>query len=206
MSIAKVQFVLAACAVVAAGAFLVAGPLNPPSGPVSAGGKTTQEIYDAVTNISGSIGTVGGRGPAVPGGDRSAGTFAISAGAQSFSGPILGLRLLMRRNAPLGGGGSTGAAVFDGCTIVREMGDGSARAYRIIATGQHAQTATAVVPSLSGNTSYAFSDVTIVGFRHYNIQRSDGSMAAMEELDLAFTSLGVTDASGFSYTHYLAQP
>lgn len=206
MSTSKHLFVIAGCAVVAAGAFLVAGPLNPPNGPVSAGGKTTQEIYDAVTNISGSIGTVGGRGPAVPGGNRTQGTFSITAGAQSFSGPILGLRLTMRTPLQSGGGGAGGPTVFDGCTIVREMGDGSAKAYRISATRQHAQTAAAVVPSAGGNTSYAFSDVSIIGYRQFNIQRADGSMAAIEELDLSFVSLGVTDASGFSYTYNLAQP
>ena len=197
MAASKHLFVISGSAVVAAGAFLIAGPLNPPTGPVSAGGKTTQEVFDAVTNISGSIGAVGGRGPAVPGGNRAAGTFSITAGAQSFSGPILGLRFALRQ--PTQGGLPAGEVAVDGCTIVREMGDGTGKAFRMIVTRQHGSTATAVVPSAGGNTTYQFSDVVLLGHRHYNIQRADGSFAAMEELDVSFVQLTVTDATGFSY-------
>lgn len=46
---------------IAAGAFLAgarsvhAGPLNPPGGPVGSTGRTTQEIFDAVNGVSGSV-------------------------------------------------------------------------------------------------------------------------------------------------------
>jgi hypothetical protein len=205
MATRKYHFVVGGCAVVAAGAFLIAGPLNPPTGPVSAGGKTTQEIYDAVTNVGGSIGAVGGRGPAVPGASRTQGTFSVTApNSNSFSGPILGLRLAVR--TPTSGGLPSGQTVVDGCTIVRELSDGSAKAFRLIGTNGAITTATAVVPSASGNTTYVFTAARVFGVRHFNIQRSDGTFAAMEELDLSFQSVAVTDAGGTSYTFSLVQP
>lgn len=205
MGTSKYHFLVGGCAVVAAGAFLVAGPLNPPTGPVSAGGKTTQEIYDAVTNIGGSIGAVGGRGPAVPGVNRAMGTFSVTAvNGLSFSGSLLGMRLAVR--TPNSGGQATGQSVFDSCTFVRELGDGSAKAFRLQMTNQAITTATAVVPSAGGNTTYTITGGRVFGNRHYNIQRADGSFATIEEIDLGFQTLTVADPSGTSYTHSLVAP
>ena len=205
MSIGRTHFFIGGCAVVAAGAFLVAGPLNPPTGPVSAGGKTTQEIYDAVTNIGGSIGAVGGRGPAVPGGNRTQGTFALTASAgQSFSGSMLGLRLAVR--TPTSGGQPSGQPVVDGCTIVREISDGSASVLRLQITGGIISAATAVVPASGGSMTYAFATARVSGTRNYNIQRADGSYAAIEEFDLTFQQVTVTDPGGRSYTYSLVNP
>jgi len=205
LSNCKYHFVVGGCAVVAAGAFLVAGPLNPPTGPVSAGGKTTQEIYDAVTNISGSIGAVGGRGPAVPGSNRTMGTFSVTAAnGLSFSGSLLGMRMAAR--TPTSGGQASGAATIDNCTFVRELGDSSAKAFRLQMSAQTITTASAVVPSAGGNVTYSLTNARIVGDRHYNIQRSDGSFATIEEIDMIFQSLTVADPSGTSYTYSPSLP
>ncbi|MFT3684100.1 MAG: hypothetical protein QM783_04075 [Phycisphaerales bacterium] len=200
MSQIKMQTILAASAVIAAGAFLLAGPLNPPSGPVSAGGKTTQEIYDAVTNISGSIGSVGGRGPAVPGATRTQGTLSMTAPSSlSFTGPLLGLRIASR--VPTSGGVPSGAFTFDGCTFVREAGDASSKTFRMAAQNVAITSAVAVVPAAGGTMTYTLSGARIVGHRNYNVQRSDGSFATIEEIDCTFQSLTIADSSGsFSYS------
>lgn len=206
MNQTTMRTVLALSAVIGigGGAFLLAGPLNPPAGPVSAGGKTTQEIYDAVTGLSGNIGSVGGRGPAVPGANvPSGGTIAVTGNAStSFSGPITGMRLSCSSTwSTGGGGGAVTPRVLAPVTVTRELGPASARSWRLHTSAALISTATITVPCSGGSTVYTLSDCRVVGFRNYSIQRADGTMAAMEEIDFATTSLGVVDSTGNSYSY-----
>lgn len=197
---------IATATVVAAAAFLVAGPLNPPAGPVSAGGKTTQEIYDAVTGLSGNIGAVGGRGPAVPGANIPAGgTISVSGGPPgTFSSAITGMRLAGSATFSSGGGGSGTIRTLNPVTVTREIRSGTTRSFRLFAAGSPVQSVTITIPSTGGNTVYAMTDARVLGFRNYYIQRADGTMAAMEEIDFGVATLTVTDPSGESYVWNIA--
>lgn len=191
------------CVVAATSVWLVAGPLNPPEGPVQSGGKTTQEIYDAVTGVSNSLGVVGGRGPAVPGADRGAGSLSIT-GSRPVSGPILGLRFSGVRPPATGTGSGGTASVYrvQSFTVVRELGVGSASAFRLTSAAQAAPTAVIRVPAAGGDMVYTLSTVTVVGQRQYHIQRADGTFASIEELDLNFDQIAVAAPDGTS-THNL---
>jgi hypothetical protein len=197
-SSSRVSSLAAAVLVVAGAAWLLAGPLNPPTGPVSAGGKTTQEIYDAVTGISSSIGAVGGRGPAVPGGNGGSGTLAV-AGASPVGGSIIGMRLSVAAPVPSTGTGGRALVQGSGITVVREASAGSANAWKLCVNGTHVQTATITMVGSAGTTTYLLNDVVIIGYRDYFVQRSDGTFGAIEELDLYPVDVRVTDPSGTSY-------
>ena len=176
--------------------WLYAGPLNPPNGPVNSGGKTTQEIYDQVTANSLALGAIGGRGPAIPGGNFSPGTFTISS-TPVMSGPILGMRSSFSTPVILGsGGGTVGRTLLNSLTIVREMGAVSAPAFKNLTSGLVFANCTITIPSTGGNTVYTMTNVYITGQRHTTIQRADGTFAAIEELDFTPILLRQTDPSG----------
>jgi hypothetical protein len=182
-------------------AWLSAGPLNPPSGPVSSGGKTTQEIFDAVTGNSLAIGAVGGRGPAVPGANVAAGSFTLSTNP-AMSGPILGMRSSLLTPTTIGtGGGTSSRTVFESLTIVRNMGGTATPAFRNLVGGTSLNSCTVTIPSNGGNTVYTLTNVFVSGLRHSTIQRADGTYAAIEEIDLVPTILRITDPSGNTWSY-----
>lgn len=176
--------------------WLYAGPLNPPNGPVNSGGKTTQEIYDQITANSLAVGAIGGRGPAIPGGNFSPGTFSISS-TPAMSGPILGMRSSFSTPISLGsGGGTVGRTLLNTLTIVREMGGTTAPAWRNLTTGTAFTTCTITIPSAGGNTVYVLTSTFVSGLRHTTIQRADGTYAAIEEIDFVPVTLRQTDPNG----------
>jgi hypothetical protein len=189
----------------AAVAWLRAGPINPPSGPVTAGGKTTQEIYDAVSANSQATGAIGGRGPAVPGANLGGGSFSLSTSPVAVGGPILGMRSSFSLALSAGPGGTTiGASQFNSLTIVRDMASVDASLYKAVTFGTNVSTGTITIPSAGGNTVYTLTNSFITGLRHSNIQRADGTFGAIEEIDLTPTTVLITDPSGghwqYNYT------
>ncbi|CAN5743901.1 hypothetical protein BH11PLA1_BH11PLA1_07010 [soil metagenome] len=199
MKIRSTSVVIAAVISAAGATWIVAGPLNPPTGPVSAGGATSQEIYDAVTGISGALGNAGARAPAVPGENSGAGSFTI-AYATVVSGPMIGMRLSVHNPVIIGGSGSS-RAVFDGVTIIRETGPGDAALYKALTTGQFAPTASITVPTSGGGDDvYALGNVAVTGIRSFQVQRADGSMVTIEEIDLISRDLRFTDSEGGTWT------
>jgi hypothetical protein len=184
---------------VGAGAGLLwAGPLNPPTGPISSGGKTTQEIYDAVTGISNSIGG-SGRGPAVPGSSVAAGSLSIPASGPfaAINVPLIGLRLSMTGANYQSNGQILGTTTLTGCTLVREIGAGGASQLRMMSGGFAMSTATATINAPGGGTTtYQFGPAVISGMRSYSVQRADGTYASIEEIDLSMQSVRVTDSGG----------
>lgn len=185
------------------GVLVIGGPLNPPSGPISSGGQTTQEIFDAVTGLSNAIGG-SNRGPAIPGADYTGGTIACtntSIGSYPpVSGPILGAR-------------SSAGYVFDPLTrttsaranpgniiVVREMGPGSADFFRAsVSAGSYGQVVL-TIPTAGGTIEHKIVNVSISGLRYFNMQRADGSYAALEEIEFSGqTSDSIKEPSGSSF-------
>ena len=117
--------VVALCAVAVGAGLLWAGPLNPPTGPISSGGKTTQEIYDAVTGISNSIGG-SGRGPAVPGGNAAVGSLSLPASGTfgPINAPLTGMRLNITGSTFNSNGQILGTTALTGMTVIRDVGAG----------------------------------------------------------------------------------
>ena len=189
--------VLVGSVIVASGAlWLSAGPLNPPSGPVSAGGKTTQEIFNAVTANSAATGAIGSRGPAVPGASFTGGTITAATNP-ALSGAILGVRSSLTTPPPVfGGGGGAGRTVFNSLTVVRESGASSSGPFRAMTTGAPLATTTVIVPASGGNITLEMTNVYVVGLRHFHIQRADGTFASIEEIDLFPERLRVTGSDG----------
>lgn len=192
--------------IVASGAlWLSAGPLNPPSGPVSAGGKTTQEIFDAVSANSAATGAIGNRGPAVPGANYAGGTIALAT-TPAISGPILGLRTNVSAPTPVfGGGGGAGRASVGSFTVVRETGVGSSGPFRAVTSGVPAATATITVPSSGGNLLFLLTNAYVIGHREFSIQRADGTFAAIEEIDLYPERIRITGTDGGTWQWNFAQ-
>jgi hypothetical protein len=189
--------VVALCMVGAGAGLLWAGPLNPPTGPISSGGKTTQEIYDAVTGISNSIGG-SGRGPAVPGGSVAVGSLSIPASGPfaAINVPLIGLRLSMTGASYQTNGQILGTTTLTGCTLVREIGAGEASQLRMMSGGFSISAATATINSAGGPTTYQFGPAVISGMRSYSVQRADGTYGSIEEIDLSMQSVRVTDSAG----------
>ncbi len=187
----------------AGAALLWGGPLNPPTGPISSGGKTTQEIYDAVTGISNSVGG-SARGPAVPGGNTAAGTLAIPASGTfpAYTVPLVGLRLAMTGSNINGSGQIIGNPSFTGVTFVREMGPGDASQLRLAGSGFALGTVTATLGNPGGGvTTYTFTTSVVAGLRHYSVQRADGTFGSMEELDFSTTALRITEPGGATWNY-----
>lgn len=187
----------------ACAAWLIAGPINPPSGPVTSGGKTTQEIYDAVTANSLATGAIGSRGPAVPGATFSAGTIQFMPGV---SGAILGMRLSVSSTPTFSNGTLTASQpIFNSLTIIRDMSSGDGVLWRYLVQSRlETNTATITIPCSGGNMVYSLASWIITGQRHMNIQRADGTFAAIEEFDVTVSSLRVTDPSGTTYQYNFA--
>lgn len=178
-----------------AAAALLAGPLNPPAGPVTPGGKTTQEIYDALTASSAATGAIGARGPAVPGADRSVASITTT-DTPGINGPLLGLRTSF--TAPFTFAGGSSLPQQGPITIVRELGGGSGAAFRGLTLRGPFSAMSITVPSAGGNTLYTLQSVMVVGLRHYHIERANGTRASIEEVDLIARTVTVTDPSGQS--------
>lgn len=194
---------LASVSILAGAAVLWAGPLNPPTGPVSAGGKTTQEIYDAVTGLTGSIGG-SGRGPAVPGSNAGAGTLSLPASGPfgAINVPLIGMRFSVTGTGFNSSGQLMGTTTLTSCTMIREIGAGGASQWRLVTGTPILTSATVSIPSSGGGvTTYQFGNTVIAAVRAYSVQRSDGTYASIEEIDLSTTSARVTEPGGATWNY-----
>ncbi len=190
------------CMVGAGAGLLWAGPLNPPTGPISSGGKTTQEIYDAVTGISNSIGG-SGRGPAVPGSNVAVGTLSLPANGTfgPINSPLTGMRLNITGSGYNSNGQILGTTTLTGMTVIRDVGAGEGSLMRSLTGGLSFGSATLTISSAGGVTTYQCSPVVVSGQRTYSVQRADGTYGSIEEIDLSMINLRVTDPAGGTWTY-----
>lgn len=188
---------------------VMAGDVNPPTGTVVPTGKTTQEIFDAVGQVSAGVNGLG-RMPGVPGASYSdgPGTAAFNGTAsQSFDTPILGVRFAHAKGSPQWA--STGpfltyTPAFGGYTLIREMGNGDVPLFRAFATGATFSQISVSLVAGGKTTVHLLTTARVTALRHHQVQRADGTFAAIEEIDLEPASLRVTDPTGKTWQYTFA--
>jgi hypothetical protein len=94
------------------------------------------------------------------------------------------------------GGTNVGFCQVESFTVVREMSTGGTPFWKAITTGTSIPTTTITIPCAGGTTVYLLTNTFILGQRHSNIQRADGSFAAIEEIDLLPITVQQTEPSG----------
>lgn len=177
---------------------VIGGPLNPPTGPIQAGGATTQQMYDAVTGISNAIGG-SPRGPAIPGNNYGAASFSLSAWAgdtsndmANVSGPLIGMRsslTLLSSSLPR----------VAALTLIRELGDDSATLFGATLVNGAFEFGTITIPAAGGNVVWTLTRTNVIGCRHYKVRRADGTQASIEEVDLFPAVIRMSQPVGPSY-------
>lgn len=178
-------------------AWVIAGPLNPPSGPVTSTGKTTQEIYDAVQGVGTTV-TGAGRVEGVPGANTSAGTLdlPVIGPFPKSTTPIVGLTFDMTYTSSSGGGGSSGVASLAKFAVVRDLDQTAIAPFRALSTGMHLQSVTVKLNSPSGLITYKISDAVVTGDTVKLVQRADGTFAQLQTTQFAAAQIDVTTALG----------
>lgn len=178
-------------------AWVIAGPLDPPAGPVSSGGKTTQEIFDAVTGV-GNAAAAAGRGPGIPGLDTGAGTIEFPA-VSSFPAvttPILGLVDDISASHDSTGGGTVSKTTFNKFTVIRDLAGSTAASLRFVTTGYVANKVVVKLNSPGGTITYTLSTVRMTGRQVYLAQRADGTFAQLEVLSFLPEKIQVSGPGG----------
>ncbi len=180
---------------IVAGAWVFAGPINPPGGAVTSTGKTTQEIFDAVQGVNSTV-TGAGRIAGVPGANTSAGTIELPAvGAfPKITTPILGLTFDLIYDPPSTGTG--GAVTLGQFTVVRDLDQSSVSPFKALTTGLSLKTVIVKLTNPSGPITYKLTDAAVLRQLVTLVQRADGTFAQLESISFAMNQIDVTTASG----------
>lgn len=204
MSIRPAATVVSIAAVLASLAFVTAGPINPPSGPVSSTGKTNQQIFDAVQGAAaGSTGA--GRIAGIPGSDQAAGEieFAAAGGMTARSTLILGCNVNLFQ--PTSGGLPSGKAQIQEISVVRELGKHAVAPFRALTTNLVFPEVTIRLYNAEGLITYTITDARVSKVTTELRQRADGTFAQLETLVFTTgTSLEIKTNEGTA--KYLVNP
>lgn len=198
MKVSRTPIIVATLAVTSLGAWLLAGELNPPVGPVAPTMRTNQEIFDAIT--------AGGPGASCaecslgfPGATRGVGTLSVTglpgAGGSTVS-DIHTFDYKIEFVPTAGGGGGTGGLLTAGAiTVTRAIDSSSHRFFQACAV--QTEISQAAVRLTTDGTSvyyiYTLNDVRIESVRPTMIRRCDNTYVHAEEIRLSATRVRFTE-------------
>lgn len=185
------------------GGRVVAGDLNPPSGPVQPTMRTLDEVFAA----AGAGGAGGGCGEGIPGADRGS-CQIVSSNLSPFNSTAYEVGVELTR-AVSQQGGSTGALLAGPTRFRKDQDQNSPLIVQRIAVNSALQSMRIVYRDGAGTPYYeiAFTDVRFVGFTPEAKQRCDGSYAHTEVVEFIWAMATFTDvATGADYTVNLSSP
>lgn len=195
MSIRPGVACVSVAAILASLAWVTAGPINPPSGPVTSTGKTNQQIFDAVQGVSASnSGT--GRIAALAGRDEFGGEidFAAATGIPARSTTIVGAKVDLM--VPLSGGQPTGRAQLREFTVVRDVGSHTYAPFRGLTSNVVFPEITVRLINSEGLIAYTLKKVRIASVVVEHKQRTDGTFSQLESITLAPESIEIKTNEG----------
>lgn len=177
--------VVAGAAVGALALAAMAGPLNPPAGPVSPTGKTLDEVFAAIAGASGgnpnSIG--------VPGTARS-GTMTMTATFGAGSPQVLPVYAWSVKNmmvTPSGGGGAGTPVPTQGTLLLTfDLTKNSARMAQAFRLGGISNTLTFNATAGADPITYTLTNVVITSMRYYSLPRADGQVAHLVDVEFGY--------------------
>lgn len=183
-----------AFAVIGAGLGLVAsaGPLDPPSGPVSPTGRTLEEIFSAAQGA-------GSNNLGVPGTARAAGATLVATfgagGQQTFS--VKGYSV---KNGMVfsGGGGGSYVPQRGTLTVTVDLNKMLARPATSLAQATIVSSVVLTVPAGPETMVMTLTSVRVASITHYSLPRGDGQVAQLADIELEYVSQS-TNMAGQSW-------
>lgn len=170
--------------VIGAGLGLVAsaGPLDPPSGPVSPTGRTLEEIFAAAQGA-------GSSNLGVPGTARATGATLVATfgtgGPQTF--PVRGYAL---KNGMVFSGGSGGSYVPQRgtLTVTVDLNKSMARPAASLAAATIVSSVVLTVPAGPETMVMTLTSVRVASIKYYSLPRGDGQVAQLADIELEYVS------------------
>jgi hypothetical protein len=184
-------------AILASVAWVAAGPIDPPSGPVSSTGKTNQQIFDAVQGVSASnAGT--GRIAALAGRDEFGGEieFAAATGLPARSTTFVGGKIDLM--IPLSGGVPSGKAQLREFTVVRDVGRHAYAPFKSLTSNIVFPEITVRLLNSEGLITYTIKKVRVATLIVEHKQRTDGTFSQLESMTLAPESIEIKTNEGMA--------
>lgn len=195
MSSRPVFAVVSVASVLGTLAWVAAGPINPPSGPVSSTGKTNQQIFDAVQGAA-TGSAAAGRIAGIPGSDQAAGEieFAAAGGMAARSTLILGCTVQLF--VPTIGGLPSGKVQIQEISVVRELGKHAFAPFLSLTSNLIYPEIKVRLYNAEGTIVYTLADSRVVKLTTELRQRADGTFAQLETMVLSAASLEIKTTEG----------
>lgn len=195
MSLRQALAAVSFAAVLGSLAWVMAGPINPPSGPVSPTGKTNQQIFDAVQGAAAGS-AAAGRIAGIPGSDQAAGEieFAAAGGMAARSTLILGCTVQLF--VPTIGGLPSGRAQIQEFSVVRELGKHAFAPFMSLTSNVIYPDIKVRLYNAEGTILYTLTDSRVVKLTTELRQRADGTFAQLETMVFSAVALEIKTNEG----------
>lgn len=187
--------------VLAGVAVVTAGPLNPPSGPVSPTGKTTDEIFSAIQGIAGMVGGQDGcretRG-GMPRTHTPTASFAAGANTPAFNFDLVSMTYVGEQVFSSSGPGGTAESryLIQSFVLVREAGPNSNHLHRMVTTGSNVPGLVVKMGTAAAPMTYDLKVVGVQKVEHEMGRRCDGTHVQLERIHVTAREIQVGTSQG----------